>query len=182
MSIKPRVRWALSTDLTDIMAIDHAASRDPWTREQAMRFFAKRSSILMVATLDVTLPSASCVVFPGFPQTMTRVAGFMVYTLGPNTGGICLAKLAVAPELQRRGVGRALLAELARKLDDRREVLVTEVAETNLAAQLFLRACRWRAQAVVQHEPEDTYLFTFERPRVSITGAIPCDSASGSTF
>jgi len=64
---------------------------------------------------------------------------------------------AVAEEIQKRGVGRRMIEKLTGKLSSqRRNRIMLEVRETNLAAQLFFRRLGFRAIAVLRDFYDDT--------------------------
>jgi ribosomal-protein-alanine N-acetyltransferase len=70
---------------------------------------------------------------------------------------------AVLRSHRRLGVGAQMMAKLTAKLaPDRRNRIVLEVRETNLAAQLFFRSLGFRAVSVLrdfyQDTAEDAYL------------------------
>lgn len=78
-----------------------------------------------------------------------KVVGHCLYKMLP--GEIGLVAVAVARGYRRRGVGQLLLKTLSMKLGlgrESRQAIVSEVREGSLGAQLFLRACGYRAVAV----------------------------------
>lgn len=85
-------------------------------------------------------------------QSRNEVVGHVCYELKPDR--IVLWRLAV--QEKRRGVGREALNMLVDKLSGRRRVLEVVVRETNLDAQLFFRACGFRATQVLRSYFEDS--------------------------
>jgi len=93
------------------------------------------------------------------------IVGFMVYELHKRR--IHLLNLAVGLRYVRLGIGRLMVRTLIRKLSDQgRSQITTEVRESNLSAQLFLRDMGFRAESVlVQFYPdrdEDAYLMVYD--------------------
>lgn len=89
-----------------------------------------------------------------------RVVGTVVYAI--RRRHFELLHIVVDPDYQRRGIGTELIDMIRAKLarHQRREILA-EVSEWNTAAQLFLRACGFRAEQVLRAVTgsHDTYLF-----------------------
>ena len=88
------------------------------------------------------------------------VAGFMLYRLGQTS--VELVRMAVLVTGRRRGAGRAMVERLVRKVRKSQEFegakraldcVVADVPEDNLHAQLFLRACGFRATHVDRGDP-----------------------------
>lgn len=95
-----------------------------------------------------------------------QIAGFIVYALARSQ--LELWNLAVLPQWRRVGIGRRLIARLVEKLRPGRERLVADVREKNTGAQLFFRACGFRAVQVIRRPyaeiDEDAYRFVYELP------------------
>jgi ribosomal-protein-alanine N-acetyltransferase len=145
------IRWLCHRDLDDVAEIELFAFDDPWCAEEFADFLKSRNRIGMVAEHD------------------ERVVGYMLYELLPH--GIGLVNLAAAPWLARRKIGSQLLARLAGKLaQQRRTEIFCRVAEANLPAQLFFRACGFRAIGVDRgwfagrHGEEDAIQFRYQLP------------------
>ena len=138
------IRWMIRRDMPEVLAIEGACFDFPWLEEDFIRCLRQRNCLGMVAEHD------------------ERVVGFMVYEL--NKTRIHVLNFAVAANDRRCGVGAQMVAKLIGKLSvQRRSLLVVEVKETNLAAQLFFRAQGFRAVAVLRgyydDSPEDAYRF-----------------------
>jgi len=133
-------------DLPEVLRIEQESFEFPWTEEEFYRCLRQRNCIGMVAECE------------------NRVVGYMVYELCKTR--IHLLNFAVAPEHRRRGVGLQMIQKLVGKLSAQgRTRIVLEVRETNLPAQLFFRACQFRAVAVLRNyyadTPEDAYLMQY---------------------
>jgi ribosomal protein S18 acetylase RimI-like enzyme len=75
--------------------------------------------------------------------------------------------LAVAPEARRLGVGKALVRDIQKRIPKKRGRIVLNVAEGNLPAQLFLRACGFACRQIIpalHPEVETSYLFAWDLP------------------
>src|SRR5690606_32542002 len=78
-----------------------------------------------------------------------KVVGFMIYELHKTR--LHVLNFAVSAEARRRGVGTQMLAKLRGKLSEqRRNRILLEVRETNLAAQLFFRDTGFKAVNVLR--------------------------------
>lgn len=142
------LRWQIRHDMPEVLAIEQASFQFAWTEEDFIRVLRQRNCIGMVAVDSRT----------------EQVLGYMIYELLRTTLG--LLNFAVMPEVRRRGVGRAMIEKLVGKLSaNRRRRIEVEVRETNLAAQLFFKACEFRAVGVLKghyendETHEDAYLF-----------------------
>ncbi|RMF44408.1 MAG: ribosomal-protein-alanine N-acetyltransferase [Planctomycetota bacterium] len=131
------IRWMIRRDMPSVLSIEEASFEFPWSEEDFVHCLRQRHCIGMVAEID------------------DRVVGFMVYELHKNR--LHLLNFAVAPDMRRRGVGQAMVEKLVSKLSmDRRNRILLEVRETNLAAQLFFRSAGFRAISVLRDFYEDT--------------------------
>ncbi len=159
------IRWMIRRDMAEVLDIENATFQFPWLDEDFVRCLRQRNCIGMVAEHE------------------DRVVGFMIYELHKTR--IHLLNFSVAPEYQRRGVGSQMVAELIAKLStQRRSRIMLEVRETNLAAQLFFRACGFRSVSVLrsfyEDTPEDAYLMQF-RACAKRPAAAPVCSETGRT-
>lgn len=122
------IRWMIRRDLRECEAINIASFTNQhlqWLEDDFRVHMAHRDKFGMVVELD------------------TRVVGYMAYSLLKRT--INLDSFAVHPDYRRKGVGKIMADKLISKLDyhQRREI-VTEVEETNLDGQLFLKSFGFR--------------------------------------
>jgi ribosomal-protein-alanine N-acetyltransferase len=144
-------------DMPEVLAIESESFEFPWSEDDFIRCLRQRNCIGMVAEHD------------------ERVAGFMIYELHRNR--LHILNFAVAAEFRRRGVGRQMVEKLIGKLSSqRRNRIMLEVRETNLAAQLFFRDLGFRAVSVLRDfyvdTTEDAYLMQY-RFRTSADSETP---------
>lgn len=144
--IRVHIRWMIRRDMPEVLQIETDSFEFPWTDEDFVRCLRQRNCIGMVAEHE------------------DRVVGFMIYELHKTR--IHVLNFAVAPGYRRRGVGTQMVAKLVAKLSSqRRNRIVLEVRETNLAAQLFFRENQFRAVSVLKNfyedTPEDAYLMQY---------------------
>ena len=140
------IRWMIRRDMPEVLAIENRSFEFPWSDEDFIRCLRQRNCIGMVAEHD------------------ERVAGFMIYELHRNR--LHILNFAVAAEFHRRGVGQQMVEKLIGKLSSqRRNRIMLEVRETNLAAQLFFRQLGFRAVSVLRDfyvdTTEDAYLMQY---------------------
>ncbi len=84
-----------------------------------------------------------------------RVVGFMIYEL--HKSRLHILNFSVHRDYRRLGVGSQMLAKLIGKLShQRRNRIMLEVRETNLAAQLFFRNTNFYAVSVIRDFYDDT--------------------------
>lgn len=137
------LRYMQVKDSPEVLAIEHDSFAEPWSDDDFRQFLRERNCIGMVAVLD------------------GQVVGYVVYRLMPRY--IHLLNLAVRHEHRRRGIGRAFIDKLkVRARAGRRSCLALEVAEWNLRAQVFFRACGLRASTILRshyHDGSDAFQF-----------------------
>jgi ribosomal protein S18 acetylase RimI-like enzyme len=97
------------------------------------------------------------------------VLGYLLYHLDPRAWEVRLCHLAVHPGHRRRGIGSRLVSWVTQRTPPDAGIGIrTGVNEGNLAAQLFLRANRFRAVSILPGAAhggaEDLYLFLFDSP------------------
>ncbi len=121
------IRWLVRADLADVLAIEATCFRSPWAAEDFTRLLRRRDVIGLVAEEGAAL------------------LGYAIYTL--RQAQFELLNLAVGLPWQRSGVGQAIVEKIKGKLGGSRQrrSIVAHVAAANLPAQLFLRACGFRA-------------------------------------
>ncbi|MFZ5831083.1 MAG: ribosomal protein S18-alanine N-acetyltransferase, partial [Planctomycetota bacterium] len=135
--VRVHIRWMIRRDMPEVLAIERSCFEFPWLDDDFVRCLRQRNCIGMVAEHE------------------DRVVGFMIYEL--HKSRIHVLNFAVAPDFRRRGVGWQMAAKLIGKLSvQRRNRIVLEVRETNLAAQLFFRDVGFRAITVLHSYYEDT--------------------------
>lgn len=144
--VTPYIGWMCRRHMPEVQAIEAASFEFPWDEDTFAKWLRERNVVGQVA------------------EHGDRVVGYMVYELVKNR--IHLNNLAVAADVRRRSIGAQLLGKLQAKLVAHGRTRVTaEVRESNLPAQQFLRACGFRATAVVrghyQETSEDAYRFVY---------------------
>ncbi len=153
--VRVHIRWMIRRDMPEVLDVESQNFEFPWLEEDFIRCLRQRNCIGMVAEHD------------------DRVVGYMIYELHKTR--IHVLNFAVADGYHRCGVGSQMVAKLIAKLStQRRNRIILEVRETNLAAQLFFRENGFRAVSVLrsyyEDTPEDAYLMQYryrvEQPSV----------------
>jgi ribosomal-protein-alanine N-acetyltransferase len=166
------IRWMISRDQVYVMAIEHDSFDCPWSERDFLVAVQHRDRdgaanvIAMVAETEDTLFSQPGPGLSG-PQPgpgRGKIAGFVVYML--KRWRMDVLNFAVHPNFRRRRVGAQMIATLAGKLSpEKRTSIRAEVRETNVAAQLFFRACRFRSVRTLRGQyddtPEDAYRMVY---------------------
>ncbi len=157
------IRWMIRRDMPEVLGIEEQSFEFPWSETDFIRCLRQRNCIGMVAEHD------------------ERVAGFMIYELHRNR--LHILNFAVAEAFRRRGVGRQMVEKLINKLSpQRRNRIVLEVRETNLAAQLFFRDIGFRAVAVLRDfyddTTEDAYLMQYQYRSSEFEAPVPVNRIS----
>jgi ribosomal-protein-alanine N-acetyltransferase len=131
------IRWMIRRDMPEVLAIEHTSFEFPWCEEEFLRRLRQRNCIGMVA------------------EQCDAIIGHFLYEMHPRK--LVVTNLAVAPDRRREGIGRAMVAKLDGKLSSHRRTRMCLVArESNLDAQLFLRACGFDALRVIRGHFDDT--------------------------
>lgn len=151
MKITPHIRWMIRRDMAEVMDIEGMCFKNSWVlgsdcepplKGSFVHHLRQRNCIGMVAEYD------------------EKVVAYMVYGLGKTR--IDVLRFAVLPSMQGRGIGRAMTEKLKGKLSSQRRArVVFGVDESNLDAQLFLRACGFKCVSVTHGMDggEDEYMF-----------------------
>ena len=135
--ISVHIRWMIRRDMPEVLDIEKSSFEFPWSEEDFIRCLRQRNCIGMVAEYD------------------ERVVGFMIYELHKNQ--LHVLNFSVRPDARRRGVGQQMINKLVGKLSQqRRNRIVLEIRETNLAAQLFFRNSDFMAMSVLRDYYDDT--------------------------
>ena len=131
------IRWMFMRDIPDVMEIENHSFEFNWTEDDVIRCLRQRNCIGMVAEFE------------------ERVVGFMIYELHKTR--LHVLTFAVHRDMRRHGIGKAMLQKLVGKLSpNRRNRLLLEVRETNVAAQVFFRRFGFRAISILRDFYEDT--------------------------
>ena len=141
-----QIRWMIRRDMVEVLRIERESFEFNWTEEDFLACLRQRNCIGMVAEYE------------------NRVVGFMIYEL--HKASLHILNFAVAPGSRRNGIGGQMVEKLVNKLSQqRRQEIVLEVRETNLAAQLFFQSQNFRAVNVVRNHytdsSEDAYVMQF---------------------
>lgn len=124
------IRWMIRRDISSVLRIERQSFDAPWDEDDFLRCLRRRNCIGMVVEQE------ECIV------------GSMMYEL--EKSHLHLLNFAVAPEVRLSYVGSQMVGKLISKLHThRRPSVVLEVAERNLAGQLFFRANGFRATRVL---------------------------------
>ncbi len=131
------IRWMIRRDMAEVLEIERRSFEFPWSEQDFIRCLRQRNCIGMVCEHE------------------EQVVGFMVYELHKDQ--LHILNFAVHPDVHRRGIGKQMVVKLISKLShQRRNRILLEVRETNLAAQLFFRALGFRAIKVLRDFYDDT--------------------------
>lgn len=155
----PQIRWLIRSDMPEVMEIENRCFANPWTEREFMSCLKHRNVIGTVYDSD-----------RGF------IHGFMIYELHQTM--LRLLNIAVAPEVQRTGVGSKMVNRLIEKLSQqRRYEIQTEVPERNITAQCFFASAGFKAISILKRQcaktKEDLYLFRYAVPQqpVAVDGS-----------
>lgn len=131
------IRWTIRRDMEEVLAIEDSVFEFPWSEDDFIRCMRQSNCIGMVAEYD------------------GQVVGSMVYELHPKR--LHILNFAVDPKFQGNGIGRQMMQKLIGKLSSqRRNRIMLEVRESNVKAQMFFKACGFRAVSVLKDFYEDT--------------------------
>lgn len=156
-TVSVHIRWMIRRDMPEVLDIENHSFEFPWSEEDFIRCLRQRNCIGMVAEFD------------------ERVVGSMIYELHKTR--LHILNFSVHEEYRRRCVGKAMINKLISKLSfQRRNRIMLEIRETNLAAQLFFRAAGFRAISVLRDfyddTTEDAYLMQYRyQPQEEEVGA-----------
>ena len=148
-------------DLEEVMVIERAAFRHPWSPELFRRELEHDWSTILVAIEPLTSASG---------KGSERIIAFLIYWLVHDE--VHVLNVAVGPEYRRKGVARLLMGETERRAHQAGAALMTlEVRRSNLAALDLYREFDYRAVGVRPNyyvdEGEDAIVMVKElkRPR-----------------
>ncbi len=135
--INVHIRWMIRRDMPEVLSIEQSSFEFPWSEEDFIRCLRQRNCIGMVAEYD------------------EKVVGFMIYELHKDQ--LHVLNFSVRPDVRRRGIGEQMVQKLIGKLSQqRRNRIVLEIRETNLAAQMFFKNLSFRAVSVLRDYYDDT--------------------------
>ena len=135
--INVHIRWMIRRDMPEVLNIEQASFEFPWSEDDFIRCLRQRNCIGMVAEYD------------------EKVVGFMIYELHKDQ--LHVLNFSVRPDVRRRGIGMQKVNKLVGKLSQqRRNRIILEIRETNLAAQMFFKNLNFRAVSVLRDYYDDT--------------------------
>lgn len=134
---KLEIRRMRAGDLDEVMEIERAAFRHPWSTELFRRELEHDWSTILVAVEPLS----------NAPGGGERIVGFLIYWLVHDE--VHVLNVAVGPDHRRRGFARALLAETERQAIEHGAALMTlEVRRSNVGALDLYREFEYRAVGV----------------------------------
>jgi ribosomal-protein-alanine N-acetyltransferase len=137
---KLEVRRMRVDDLDEVMVIEKAAFRHPWSTELFRRELEHDWSTILVMVEPLPLPA------PG-KTANERVLGFIIFWLVHDE--VHILNVAVAPEARRRGIARTLMTEAEKRAYAANAALMTlEVRRSNTSALDLYREFDYRAVGV----------------------------------
>src|SRR5205823_9071023 len=128
MAVRARARLEIRRmrpdDLEEVMVIERAAFRHPWSPELFRRELEHDWSTILVAVEPLTSASG---------KGSERIIGFLIYWLVHDE--VHILNVAVAPEQRRKGVAHMLMAETEKRALQASAALMTlEVRRSNQGA------------------------------------------------
>ena len=143
MAVRLRPRFELRRmrpdDLEEVMVIERAAFRHPWSTELFRRELEHDWSTILVCVEPLTSAAAG--------RATERIVGFLIYWLVHDE--VHILNVAVSPEHRRRGIARTLMGETEKRAVQAGATLMTlEVRRSNAAALELYRAFDYRAVGV----------------------------------
>lgn len=117
-STQIQIRWLIRRDMPEVLDIEQACFKIPWEEADFLHNLRQRNCIGMVAERD------------------HAIVGFMIYELRKSKLGII--NFAVRPDVQKLGIGRAMLQRLHDKLvQQKRNKIVVLLPESHRGASRF---------------------------------------------
>lgn len=133
----PRLRWLTRADLPRVLEIENDCfGRFSWTKADFEHCLLRPDCVPMVALVGNLL------------------VGSIIYERQPQA--FYLLSISVGSPWRMAGIGSTMIAKLVSKMN-RRLSIVADVSEYNLGAQLFFKACGFKATEILPH------LFELER-------------------
>jgi ribosomal-protein-alanine N-acetyltransferase len=134
---KLEIRRMRPDDLDEVMEIERAAFKHPWSPELFRRELEHDWSTILVAIEPLT----------SAPKGGERIIGFLIHWLVHDE--VHILNVAVDPAHRRMGIARALMAETERRANAASAALLTlEVRRSNQAALELYRAFDYRPVGV----------------------------------
>jgi len=141
MAVRARARLEIRRmhpdDLEEVMLIERAAFKHPWSPELFRRELEHDWSTILVAVEPLT----------SAPRGGEKIVGFLIHWLVHDE--VHILNVAVAPEQRRKGIARALMQETEKRAHLAGASLLTlEVRRSNQAALDLYRDFDYRAVGV----------------------------------
>jgi ribosomal-protein-alanine N-acetyltransferase len=141
---KLEIRRMRLDDLEEVMVIEKAAFRHPWSTELFRRELEHDWSTILVMVEPLPLPVPGKA---GAGPVGERVLAFIIFWLVHDE--VHILNVAVAPEARRRGIARTLMAEAEKRAYAANAALMTlEVRRSNTGALDLYREFDYRAVGV----------------------------------
>ncbi len=140
------VRTYQSSDFAEVMRIELSCFEFPWSESEACALLAHQLTRVRTVQSDDG-----------------RVLAYAVYQ--EHKDMLHLLSIATSPNYRRKGCARSLIDHMMRSLAGPHSLkrIECEVRESNLEAQLFMKACGFRATGIESNFypniQEDAYLF-----------------------
>ena len=133
-----RIQWMIRRDLPRVLEIEKLCYRYPWSEKDFVNYLTTKMCVGF--TVSIERPSENY-------GRSDLVVGYMIYLL--ETKRLNLVNIAIHPEYQRQGFGKALIKKLINKMEQsRRNAIRTMTHECNLGAQLFLKKMGFKANFI----------------------------------
>jgi ribosomal-protein-alanine N-acetyltransferase len=141
MAVRARPRFEMrkmrAADLDEVMVIERAAFKHPWSTELFRRELDHDWSTILLCLEPLT----------SAPGGSERIVGFLIYWLVHDE--VHVLNVAVDPPQRRRGIAHMLMAETERRAHQSGATLLTlEVRRSNIAALELYRQFDYRAVGV----------------------------------
>lgn len=136
-TVERQTRWLIRRDMDNVLAIENRSFAEPWSEEDFLCCMRQRNVIGCVSEMQ-----------------FGDVDGFILYALHKHH--LEILKVAVEPQSRRCRIASHMIQRMKDKLKQQgRTRIHIDVHESNLSAQLFLKACGFRATKV----SGEVYLF-----------------------
>lgn len=144
LNVQYKTRWGKLADASALLEVDRTSSECLWDIRDFKKSLRDKSIVSLVVS-----------------DFSDKIVAFLMYETREDA--LNILNLVVHPDHRRRGIGRALIQNLKTQLKvqdddgDKPVALFYDVRETNLDAQLFLRAMGLVAYRVVEGYFQDIY-------------------------
>jgi ribosomal protein S18 acetylase RimI-like enzyme len=150
MRSRPFIHPFAPLDFAELLAIENASYPNPWPRR---------------AFIDIISPD--CLLRTAKRAGNASPLGYLLYSR--RNSRFVIVKLAVDPIYRRQGIATELLQELILRLNLKRPRIDIYIAESNLPAQMFLKARGFTAISILTgqdpYTAEDIYTMRFSHTK-----------------